>query len=818
MDYERHKTENAAIKQQLDTINIKTESLLPDEEYTAKTEALKAKEKQLTPLEQQIEQLNKNLDLKEAVQKQEEAIKSLNLKKAETAKKLERFEAERGMRLRQHERVAPLTDAITNWQKTLQKEEENAKEQQKTQRETKQLEEDITKLKIDIFSFIKQETDDTKIPAALSDFAKKVDVLQKKLNDKRTRHKNLTELFKTEMKAADFSLSKNTVDDLARLETLENTTSEKIERLKSAVREINLDTPDAEKKRLNQEIKELHEAFRHQEKINQLLEKITGFQKELKTNESEGETLPAQIKETQQKIDVLTEKLKRQQTELDNQKLRASLEEHRAHLVDGTPCPLCGALEHPFADNLPDRDNSLQTAIAQTDQELQTVTKANIQLRSKLELLDKNSTKLKRSIENEETGLDQLRERSPFALSDKAALSEDLFKEKMKNQENQLENLDHWLKLREQQEAILKGKPLLNELQEIREEGITLKRELDALFKGEDVYTATQKLQNQWTALAEKKSAFAKNLQELNQKNSAIKAELNTIENALKPKVNALEFEEIAQAAQAILPHQIHTQLRSEKEELVGQKATMDASLNTLDIQLKDFKKRDVEEDRESLSKKITEHKQQLTALRADNEKLRRSIANHNDTLKEISILKTEIASREKQIRRWYLLNELIGDATGKKFNEFAQDLTLSQLLKHGNRRLADLSDRYLMDKPIEGEDDGLVAIDKHMGGQRRSVKTLSGGETFILSLSMAPALSDLASRHVEINSLFIDEGFGTLDPETLEQTLDTLERLEAESSKTIGIISHVESLKERIAAQIQLKRHGQGYSTLSIK
>ena len=104
------------------------------------------------------------------------------------------------------------------------------------------------------------------------------------------------------------------------------------------------------------------------------------------------------------------------------------------------------------------------------------------------------------------------------------------------------------------------------------------------------------------------------------------------------------------------------------------------------------------------------------------------------------------------------------------------------------------------------------------MGGQRRSVKTLSGGETFILSLSMALALSDLASRNVEINSLFIDEGFGTLDPETLDQTLDTLEKLQAESSKTIGIISHVDSLKERIATQIQLERNGQGYSQLVVK
>ena len=152
------------------------------------------------------------------------------------------------------------------------------------------------------------------------------------------------------------------------------------------------------------------------------------------------------------------------------------------------------------------------------------------------------------------------------------------------------------------------------------------------------------------------------------------------------------------------------------------------------------------------------------------------------------------------------------------KFNDFAQDLTLSRLLLLANKRMEQLSDRYTIDTAMPDEDDSLIAIDDHMGGQRRSVKTLSGGETFVLSLALALGLSDLASRKVRIDSLFIDEGFGTLDPETLDQTMDTLEKLQVESEKTIGVISHVESLKERIQTQIMLKRDGHGYSKLEIK
>ena len=103
------------------------------------------------------------------------------------------------------------------------------------------------------------------------------------------------------------------------------------------------------------------------------------------------------------------------------------------------------------------------------------------------------------------------------------------------------------------------------------------------------------------------------------------------------------------------------------------------------------------------------------------------------------------------------------------------------------------------------------------MGSERRSVNTLSGGEQFIVSLSLALALSDLASRHIEINTLFIDEGFGTLDEELLDQIIDTLEKLQSESQKTIGIISHVPALKERITTQIQVVKNGQGHSRIEI-
>lgn len=171
----------------------------------------------------------------------------------------------------------------------------------------------------------------------------------------------------------------------------------------------------------------------------------------------------------------------------------------------------------------------------------------------------------------------------------------------------------------------------------------------------------------------------------------------------------------------------------------------------------------------------------------------------------------------EADLRPWEMLNKLIGDSNGNKFNTRAQELTLQQLLIFANRRMDKLHSRYKLLLPEKLEDDDLRVADGFMGGEIRTVKSLSGGETFVISLALALGLSDLAARDIRIDSLFVDEGFGSLDPDTLEEAMTTLEQLQTESNKTVGIISHVESLKERIYTQIRLEKSNNGFSTISI-
>ena len=172
------------------------------------------------------------------------------------------------------------------------------------------------------------------------------------------------------------------------------------------------------------------------------------------------------------------------------------------------------------------------------------------------------------------------------------------------------------------------------------------------------------------------------------------------------------------------------------------------------------------------------------------------------------------IARQQGEYEGWQQLNSLIGSADGAKYRRFAQGLTLGHLVHLANGQLQRLHGRYQLARKSLGELE-LEVVDTWQGDVARDTRTLSGGESFLVSLALALALSDLVSHKTRIDSLFLDEGFGTLDGETLEVALDALDNLNA-SGKMIGVISHVEALKERVAVQLKVNKGvGMGYSTL---
>ncbi|MGI9211153.1 MAG: AAA family ATPase [Methylococcaceae bacterium] len=177
--------------------------------------------------------------------------------------------------------------------------------------------------------------------------------------------------------------------------------------------------------------------------------------------------------------------------------------------------------------------------------------------------------------------------------------------------------------------------------------------------------------------------------------------------------------------------------------------------------------------------------------------------------------MERQVAEQGEKLRVWAELNELIGSADGRKFRNFAQQLTLDILLDYANRHLENLARRYRLERVKERL--ALMVVDQDMGDERRSVHSLSGGETFLVSLALALGLASLSSHRVQVESLFIDEGFGALDAETLNTAMNALDNLNAQGRK-VGVISHVREMTDRISTRIWVRRLAGGHSRVVIE
>ena len=218
------------------------------------------------------------------------------------------------------------------------------------------------------------------------------------------------------------------------------------------------------------------------------------------------------------------------------------------------------------------------------------------------------------------------------------------------------------------------------------------------------------------------------------------------------------------------------------------------------------------EEDATKLSAELQLHRQELHTQKEEQVILLREDDKKIDAGR---LLKAELDQQRDRWEQWESLNELIGSKNGVKFRVFAQSLTLEALLAHSNQHLEDFAKRYALQR-VPGSDLELQIIDRDMADDVRSVHSLSGGESFLVSLALALGLASLSSNKTQVESLFIDEGFGSLDPETLDIAIASLDTLQALGRK-VGVISHVPILVERIGAKVVIEKQGGGRSSVVI-
>lgn len=581
---------------------------------------------------------------------------------------------------------------------------------------------------------------------------------------------------------------------------------------------------------LNQKSDELHAST---EKSSDLLAKKQEeirLQKAIETHKvrlkSGQETLATDAKkipELEKEIAVLEKEIDSLAKAFEHQRKHLSLDDHRAELKPEEPCPLCGSLEHPFAienpnfdikeDVLKDKRNSLKD---KGDLQIQ-ITEKNKYLVEEIARVESEmqglSTEEKANREILESFAEDLKWDSDESLEDLQKRRTQLI-ESLKSLETAKQAFQTKSLMGEMAESLNHWETAVLEYQE-------LKTKREKLYSGRDINQDTNRLTTNLTRTATSVLSIEKQSNELGEKLTSLKTQESQSLKTLNEILSKENLESIEELRTGILPEEEANSFRKRNTTLNDGKIRLSEQEVSLKKLLDELREKDDENlSDEDLSELFKEAETKWNNLSVNIGKITQSLEDDQKTRKRQQVVLDELTQLKKDLALWKTMNDLIGDLNGNKFSNFVQDLTLEQLIGFANKRLEEFSDRYLLDIPTADEadkSDTLKVFDKYMGDARRSVRTLSGGETFLVSLAMAFALSDIAARNVKIESLFIDEGFGTLDPETLDQAITILEKMQNEGDKSVGVISHVGALKERITTQIQLEKSSLGYSSIRI-
>lgn len=280
---------------------------------------------------------------------------------------------------------------------------------------------------------------------------------------------------------------------------------------------------------------------------------------------------------------------------------------------------------------------------------------------------------------------------------------------------------------------------------------------------------------------------------------------LLALENTWSTSLLALNYSDEQDYLRRRLDDAERQQRQSEQQELKARQTSLRDRQKQCEERLQTYLEKvkgtaaleELQQDLEAREKELQQCQQQLGAVVAKLEQDRQLRQQQAEQLKRID-------AQQNTLNRWDKLNQLMGSSSGSKFRNFAQGLTFELMVHYANQQLCKMSDRYLLihdrSEPLE-----LQVIDQHQAGDIRSTKNLSGGESFLVSLALALGLANMSSKNIQIDSLFLDEGFGTLDEDALDTAIETLASLKHEQ-KVIGVISHIPALKNRITTQIQVE------------
>lgn len=554
--------------------------------------------------------------------------------------------------------------------------------------------------------------------------------------------------------------------------------------------------------------------------LSDLQQTSANKQQALKRAEADYRNLEEELKAVDAPaLDKQIEKLRqeREQLLIEQARLEASgnIKDLRGRLQDGQPCPVCGSTHHPFANQVPVAPVS---ALTLQLQDLSNKKETYVAHTRHLTRLQQQLLQLHKELADSEAACKEMAGKQQLAAS-RQEREEAIVKERSTLLTQSLSAADLLFGNSEWQKAWLQNPETFRKtltdfarqwhentekLHQLERQESAQKAECESLAS---FLPSLEKQAEESGQLHEKNRAAFSSLQAERKKllngRSADSVEqeyirrMEELKERLK-KLSATQTEQSGIADQTRgIADQIAKDLTEASADLLRRKAA-------LDKWTADYLDSSGGEPLEVILSRYTQEKTEL-AFR---------LRTQTENKAKVSGLQEELNVRRTESERWAKLNELAGSADGAKFRRIAQGYTLDILLNYANVQLRELTRRYRLERVPETL--ALQVIDRDMCDEVRTVHSLSGGESFLVSLALALGLSSLSSNRMRVESLFIDEGFGSLDAETLRVAMDALESLRTQGRK-IGVISHVQEMTERIPVRICVNRAGNGRSFLEV-
>ena len=555
--------------------------------------------------------------------------------------------------------------------------------------------------------------------------------------------------------------------------------------------------------------------------LSDLQQTSANKQQALKRAEADYRNLEEELKAVDAPaLDKQIEKLRqeREQLLIEQARLEASgnIKDLRGRLQDGQPCPVCGSTHHPFANQVPVAPVS---ALTLQLQDLSNKKETYVAHTRHLTRLQQQLHQLHKELADSEAACKEMAGKQQLAAS-RQEREEAIVKEQSTLLTQSLSAADLLFGNSEWQKAWLQNPETFRKtltdfarqwhentekLHQLERQESAQKAECESLAS---FLPSLEKQAEESGQLHEKNRAAFSSLQAERKKllngRSADSVEqeyirrMEELKERLK-KLSATQTEQSGIADQTRgIADQIAKDLTEASADLLRRKAA-------LDKWTADYLDSSGGEPLEVILSRYTQEKTEL-AFR---------LRTQTENKAKVSGLQEELNVRRTESERWAKLNELAGSADGAKFRRIAQGYTLDILLNYANVQLRELTRRYRLERVPETL--ALQVIDRDMCDEVRTVHSLSGGESFLVSLALALGLSSLSSNRMRVESLFIDEGFGSLDAETLRVAMDALESLRTQGRK-IGVISHVQEMTERIPVRVQVSRVGNGKSVVRIE